>query len=102
VFALLARAHRQIDEALDKRIEALQKRIDMSLQGQMRQLENDSKMATALDERLKHWIYEFKEHDNIFCVVFDGQRPRVPAHGRIAKNGRSFVSGKGRNPVISR
>src|SRR5262249_31931649 len=30
----------------------------------------DPRLATEAEPRLRHWAYEFKEHNNIFCVVY--------------------------------
>jgi heavy metal sensor kinase len=51
--------------------EALYERVDRSLLAELSELEQDDRMASQRDERLRHWIYEFKEHENIFCVVYD-------------------------------
>jgi heavy metal sensor kinase len=71
VYGLLEVAHARIDRALLRRVETLQEQIDKVLLGELRQLENDSRVAENPAERLKHWVYEFKEHDNVFAVVFD-------------------------------
>jgi heavy metal sensor kinase len=73
VYRLLDQAHDRIDQALNKRVAALQEQIDKVLLGELGQLENDSRLAASPVERLKYWIYEFKEHDNVFAVVFDDQ-----------------------------
>lgn len=51
--------------------EALYERVDRSLLAELSELEKDDRMASQRDERLRHWIYEFKEHENISCVVYD-------------------------------
>ncbi len=51
--------------------QALYERVDRSLLAELSELEKDDRMASQRDERLRHWIYEFKEHENIFCVVYD-------------------------------
>ena len=51
--------------------QALYERVDRSLQAELAELERDDRMASQRDERLRHWIYEFKEHENISCVVYD-------------------------------
>jgi heavy metal sensor kinase len=51
--------------------QALYERVDRSLNAELAELETDGRMATQRDERLRHWIYEFKEHENISCVVYD-------------------------------
>ncbi len=53
--------------------EALYERVDRSLLAELTELENDDRMARQRDERLRHWIYEFKEHENISCVVYDSK-----------------------------
>ena len=45
--------------------EALNERLDRSLLAELNELEKDDRMANRRDERLRHWIYEFKEHENI-------------------------------------
>src|SRR5262249_53346508 len=45
--------------------------VDRSLNAELAELETDDRMASQRDERLRHWIYEFKEHENISCVVYD-------------------------------
>jgi len=50
---------------------ALYQRIDRSLLSELQELEQDQRMPTQRDERLRHWIYEFKEHENISCVAYD-------------------------------
>jgi heavy metal sensor kinase len=53
----------------------LYQRIDRSLQTELEELEHDSRLAGEPQTRLRHWIYEFKEHENVSCVVYrtDGQ-----------------------------
>jgi heavy metal sensor kinase len=51
--------------------EALYERVDRSLLAELTELEKDDRMASRRDERLRHWIYEFKEHENISCIVYD-------------------------------
>ena len=51
--------------------EALYERVDHSLLAEINELEKDDRMASRRDERLRHWIYEFKEHENISCIVYD-------------------------------
>jgi heavy metal sensor kinase len=59
VYILLARVHYQ--------------RIDRSLQVELDELEDkmNGQEGSSRDSRLRHWIYEFKEHENIFCIVYD-------------------------------
>jgi heavy metal sensor kinase len=51
--------------------QALYERIDRSLLAELSELEQDHRMTEQRTERLRHWIYEFKEHENIFCIVYD-------------------------------
>jgi heavy metal sensor kinase len=51
---------------------SLYQRLDRSLLTELEELQRDPRMTGQFDERLRHWIYEFKEHENIFCVVYDG------------------------------
>src|SRR5260370_24724223 len=51
--------------------EALYEGVDRSLLAEMNEMEKDDRMANQRDERLRHWIYELKEHENILCVVYD-------------------------------
>src|SRR6266568_3760089 len=48
----------------------LYQRIDRSLQTELQELQQDSRLAGEPAARLRHWIYEFKEHENVSCVVF--------------------------------
>src|SRR5258708_16466508 len=54
-------------------VHVLYEHIDRSLLTELQELEQDQRMATARDERLRHWIYEFKEHENIYCIAYDSQ-----------------------------
>jgi heavy metal sensor kinase len=51
---------------------SLYQRLDRSLLTELEELQRDPRITGQFDERLRHWIYEFKEHENIFCVVYDG------------------------------
>jgi heavy metal sensor kinase len=62
VYGLLARVHYE--------------RIDRGLMTEFRELEEDHRPTDAGRERLAHWIAEVKEHENIFCVIYD-QRGEV-------------------------
>jgi heavy metal sensor kinase len=57
VYALLARA--------------LHQGIDRSLLAEFQELKDDPQPASSQDERLRYWITELKEHENIWCVVYD-------------------------------
>jgi two-component system heavy metal sensor histidine kinase CusS len=50
---------------------ALYEQTDRALQAGFRLLRGDSRAETAADERLLYWIEEYKEHQNLFCVVYD-------------------------------
>jgi heavy metal sensor kinase len=90
VYLLLARIHYQ--------------RIDRSLQVELEELEE--KMNGQEDNsraiRLRHWIYEFKEHENIFCIVYDRSgkvherteelaEESIPAAPAVAPDERRFA-----------
>jgi heavy metal sensor kinase len=49
---------------------ALYEQTDRSLQAGFRLLRGDSRAETVPEERLLHWIEEYKEHQNLFCVVY--------------------------------
>src|SRR6516164_1407310 len=55
--------------------QTLYQRVDRSLHTELEELEHDSRMAIEPEARLRHWIYEFKEHENVSCTVYlpDGQ-----------------------------
>jgi heavy metal sensor kinase len=57
VYVLLARLHYQ--------------QLDRMLLGELQLLRQDSRLPTASSERLRYWIAEFKEHENVCCVVYD-------------------------------
>jgi heavy metal sensor kinase len=73
VYGLLGQTHERIHQALEQRVARTLQPIDGTLANQIRQLQQDPRMAADAVGRLRHWIFEFKEHDNIFCVVFDQQ-----------------------------
>jgi heavy metal sensor kinase len=53
---------------------ALYQGLDRTLLGQVEVLEQqgeDPRMAGDRRGRLAHWVYEFKEHEKSFCVVYD-------------------------------
>jgi heavy metal sensor kinase len=54
----------------------LYQQLDRKLLAGFQQAEQDSRLAGDRDERLRHWIYELKEHENVFCVVY-GPRGEV-------------------------
>jgi heavy metal sensor kinase len=49
---------------------ALYEQTDRALQAGFRLLRGDSRVETAAGERLLYWIEEYKEHQNLFCVVY--------------------------------
>jgi heavy metal sensor kinase len=49
---------------------ALYERIDQGLLTEFRELAEDQATAGASDGRLRHWIEELKEHENLCCVVY--------------------------------
>jgi two-component system heavy metal sensor histidine kinase CusS len=57
---------------------ALYEQLDRKLLGALGQLEQDGRMTTDSDERLRHWIYEWREHENLFAVAYD-------SHGKVRK-----------------
>ncbi|HLJ93439.1 MAG TPA: heavy metal sensor histidine kinase [Gemmataceae bacterium] len=50
---------------------ALWANLDRSLLGEFRELEQDPQLASHFDERLRYWINELKEQENICCIVYD-------------------------------
>jgi heavy metal sensor kinase len=50
---------------------ALYEQIDRKLVGALGQLEQDERTATEPDERLRYWIYEWREHENLAAVAYD-------------------------------
>src|SRR5262245_7500454 len=71
VFWLLRQTHERIDRALEERAERALLKLDQSLLQQLEHLKADPQVQAETRKRLAHWIYEFKEHDNIFCVIYD-------------------------------
>jgi heavy metal sensor kinase len=58
---------------------ALYVRIDRTLLAEFRELEQDRHLESEGDARLRYWIAEAKEHENLFCVVYNDAR-QVHAH----------------------
>jgi heavy metal sensor kinase len=50
---------------------ALYAGVDRSLRTELSELEEDARVESQLNERMRHWIYELKEHENILSVVYD-------------------------------
>jgi heavy metal sensor kinase len=71
VYALLTQIHERIDRALRARVDHALQRVDESLHAELEILQQDRLMASDLKKRLRYWIYEFQEHEKIFCVVYD-------------------------------
>ncbi len=49
---------------------ALFQQADRTLQSAFRQLEQDPRLAADPGDRLRYWVEEFKDHENLFCVVY--------------------------------
>ncbi len=49
---------------------ALFEQTDRVLQVGLGQLQGDARVEAATEQRLRYWIEEFKEHQNLFCVVY--------------------------------
>jgi heavy metal sensor kinase len=45
--------------------------MDQSMTQSLRQLQDDNRLQNDPVPRLKYWIFELKEHNNVFCVVYD-------------------------------
>jgi two-component system, OmpR family, heavy metal sensor histidine kinase CusS len=67
---------------------ALYAGVDRSLLAEFQELEQDPYLARAPDERLRYWISELQEHENIRCIVYD-QDGRV--HQRTTQLGAESV-----------
>jgi two-component system heavy metal sensor histidine kinase CusS len=52
---------------------ALYEQIDRKLLGAFGQLEQDWRTAAEPDERLRYWIYEWREHENLSAVAYDAE-----------------------------
>jgi heavy metal sensor kinase len=51
---------------------ALYEQTDRTLAAAFGQLEQDPRLAADPAQRLRHWVYEWKEHENLFAIVYDG------------------------------
>jgi heavy metal sensor kinase len=49
---------------------ALYGQLDRKLVAGLEELERDERTRTDREERLRHWIYELKEHEDLFVVVY--------------------------------
>jgi hypothetical protein len=52
---------------------ALYAQIDRKLMGAMGQLEQDERTATEPSERLRYWIYEWREHEDLAAIVYNAE-----------------------------
>jgi heavy metal sensor kinase len=52
---------------------ALYEQVDRKLLAAMGQLEQDPRVVASPDERLRYWIYEWREHENLSAVVYDAE-----------------------------
>jgi heavy metal sensor kinase len=50
---------------------ALYEQVDHKLLGALGQLERDTRAVEEPDRRLRYWIYEWREHDNLSAVAYD-------------------------------
>lgn len=50
---------------------AVLRQTDRLLLSQFEELQSDRQLATDRDTRIRHWLREFKEHVNLFGVVYD-------------------------------
>ena len=50
---------------------ALYEQVDQKLLGALGQLQQDERAAAAPDERLRYWIYEWHEHENLLAITYD-------------------------------
>jgi heavy metal sensor kinase len=50
---------------------ALYEQLDRRLVGALGQLEQDERAAAEPGERLRYWIYEWREHENFAAIVYD-------------------------------
>src|SRR5262249_1601904 len=71
VYVLLLRTRQRIDHALEERVTHALEHMDQSLNQTFKQLQDDGRLADDPATRIKYWIFEFKEHNNIFAVVYD-------------------------------
>src|SRR5205807_7528767 len=79
---------------------ALYQQTDRTLLAGLQQLEQDERLARDPERRLRYWIDEFKEHENLFCIVYaaDGRvvirsvelaQDSVPAAPTLGAEGRT-------------
>lgn len=53
--------------------QAMYGQVDQLLQSQFEELREDRQMAIDHESRIPHWVQEFKEHVNVFAVVYDSR-----------------------------
>jgi len=53
--------------------QAMYKQVDRLLESQFEELREDRQMAADYETRIPHWVQEFKEHVNVFAVVYDSR-----------------------------
>jgi heavy metal sensor kinase len=51
---------------------ALYEQVDRKLLEAMEQLKQDGRAASHAEERLRYWIFEWREHENLAAVAYDG------------------------------
>src|SRR6516165_5319609 len=71
VHILMLRTQQRIELALQERVTAAEQHTDQLLAGEFGHLQYDEKLAANPIPRLRHWIGEFKEHHNVYCVVYE-------------------------------
>jgi heavy metal sensor kinase len=64
---------------------ALYQKIDGMLATELVELTDDARLASNAQERLRHWIDDFKEHHNILTVVFSGDGAVVDRTAELTK-----------------
>jgi heavy metal sensor kinase len=70
VYGLLSHFYEHTDRALRDRAERALRRTDQVLRSGLRTLEQDRRLATERDQRLRYLIAEFWEHEKMACVVY--------------------------------
>src|SRR6267378_3691117 len=71
VHVLMRRTQQRIEQALQERVTAAEQRTDQLLAGELGHLDHDDQLVANPGQRLRFWIGEFKEHHNIYCVVYE-------------------------------
>src|SRR5262245_8087951 len=65
---------------------ALYQQLDRTLLAGWEHLSRDSRLVADPEGRLRHWIDEFKEHENLFGVVYDGSGAVVTHTQELARD----------------